>query len=227
MSPQTGQGSPVRPCTRSPVLFSALSVAAPLPAERVDRVAQRRRAAPRSSRSTLGLGQLRGRLERRQLGRVQDLVGVRVADAGDHRLVAAAAPLSWPPCAPSSIAASRPRSSAGSSGSGPSRAMPGTVGRVARPGTPPAASGCPASVRSKPLPSSRCSRSASGPCRARRRRRQLLLPLQPAGPGQVGDQVQRPSAAISRSRNLPCRPAPVIVAARPAPSAAGRTSSAR
>ena len=52
VSPHTGQGSPVRACTRRPERFSPLSVAAPWPTERVDGVGRAPSASRRSRSST-------------------------------------------------------------------------------------------------------------------------------------------------------------------------------
>ena len=83
VSPQTGQGRPVRACTCSPERFSPFSVAAFCPRWRSTAsvsVVPHRRVQRISSSSV----ELVGQLERRQLRGVQDLVGVGVADAGDH-----------------------------------------------------------------------------------------------------------------------------------------------
>src|SRR5690606_24542244 len=57
VSPQTGQGRPVRPCTRSPERFSPLSCAAPCPTERSTASVSTERMAVSSS-STRSAGSL-------------------------------------------------------------------------------------------------------------------------------------------------------------------------
>ena len=86
MSPQTGHGSPARPCTCSPLRFSPFRVAACCPTERA--TASLSTALDRRvQRADLGVGELGGELERGQARGVQDLVGVGVADAGEDGLV--------------------------------------------------------------------------------------------------------------------------------------------
>ncbi len=93
VSPQTGHGLPARPCTRRPDFFSFFSSAAAKPSERS--IASRSVAPIASYSSTLYvLSRHRSRLVRRHPGDMEDLVGVGVADARDHRLVAKH-PFTW------------------------------------------------------------------------------------------------------------------------------------
>ena len=86
VSPHTGQGSPVRACTRSPERFSPLSVAAPWPTDRSTASVSTARSAACRTSTCSGFSRPADRV-RRQLRGVQDLVAVGVADPGDRRLV--------------------------------------------------------------------------------------------------------------------------------------------
>ena len=130
MSPQTGHVSPVRPWTARWDFFSPLSSLAARPARALDRVAED--GADRVvQRLQLGVVEAVGGLERRHPRRVQQLVGVGVADAGDGALVAQHALDLRAAGASAGSRASTSMVNSSASGSGPSRAMPGTSQRVA------------------------------------------------------------------------------------------------
>ena len=86
VSPHSGHVSPLRPWTRMPALLLGFSPPPAAPPTARPRPRSTRRSAACSARDLLG-GELARRLERRQLGQVQGVVGVGVADAGDHPLV--------------------------------------------------------------------------------------------------------------------------------------------
>src|SRR6185437_6083317 len=159
VSPHTGQASPVRRCTRSPVFFSSLSVAARCPTERSTASVSTLRIAA-CSVSTSSCVKLDASLNG------ENLAVCRISSLYALPMPAIAV---WSVSRPliclrrsASNSASAATSSAGSSASGPSRAMPGTS---IRSGTTYTASRfcVPASVRSQPQPPSRCTCSASGP----------------------------------------------------------------
>ena len=81
MSPQTGQGLPVWPCTARWDFFSPLSSLAARPAGALDRVAEHGRGSRRTASASSSSVEAVGRLERRHPRGVQQLVGVGVADA--------------------------------------------------------------------------------------------------------------------------------------------------
>ena len=87
VSPHTGQGCPVRACTRRPLFFSPFRSAAARPGRAFHGVAQRGLDRVVQDRHVVR-GQAGRQLERGHLRGVQHLVGVGVADAGDDGLVA-------------------------------------------------------------------------------------------------------------------------------------------
>ena len=179
VSPQTGHGSPVRPCTRSAALLLAPSgraAAAPR-----DRSTRRAACAPSLVQpATSSAVSVAASLNGRHLRRVQDLVGVRVADPGDHALVAAA-PLDLPPL---TVPAARRR---------PPAVKPRPAGRV-RAGRfpappagplrrrPPGRFCVPASVTSKPVPAPRAAPAAPAALPPGAAPRQFVVPAQPTRP---------------------------------------------
>src|SRR5690606_35392699 len=91
---------------------------------------------------------------------------------------------------PASSAANSSRVNVGSRGSGPSRAIPGTA-CTSRTTYTASDFFVPASVRSKPLPSSSATRSAMGGATGLDERlRQLVVPSQPARLGEMEHQVE-------------------------------------
>ena len=88
MSPHTGHFWPVRPWTARLLFFSPFSSLAASPRDALDRVAERGRGWRRTGVCSVVLVEAVGGLERRHPRGVQDLVGVGVADAGDGALVA-------------------------------------------------------------------------------------------------------------------------------------------
>ena len=125
MSPQTGHFSPVRPCTARLVFFSPLSSLAARPRERSTASPSSSLIAANSWSSSSAVEAV-GRLERRHLRGVQDLVAVGVADAGDGALVAQHALDLRAAGVARGCRARMSRVNASSSGSGPRLAMPGT-----------------------------------------------------------------------------------------------------
>ena len=160
---------------------------------------RRRRRAPRPgpacSAVDLGCVELARRLERRQLGPMQCLVGVSVSDPGEHGLVGEHR-LDVSGLTRQERLEGRPLRSRARAGSGPSRATPSMSARSATTHSARRFS-VPCSVTSKPPPPDSPTRSASGPLPGRAR----------AGGVTSRHWTQPPRARCMTSHSVPaCRP---------------------